>query len=353
MAHLTLQGVSKFFGSSVAVMAMDLDVPRGAFVSMLGPSGCGKTTTLRMVAGFIVPSAGRVLLDGRDITHSPVWARNFGFVFQNYALFPHMTAAGNVGFGLKARRVGRAESDRRIAAALDMVGLGALAGRYPAELSGGQQQRVALARALVIEPDILLLDEPLSNLDAALRAEMRDEIARLQRRLGITTLFVTHDQEEALSLSDLVVVMHRGELVEAAPPEALSERPQRLFTANFLGARTVLPGRAEGGIFVTAGGLRCALPPGTAQGVSHLVLRASRLDLAPAGAAVDAPLAVPVVVEEVTYLGDVRRCTVAAGTERIQLLLPTGAARPEPGAPATLVARHDAIACLTEPVGSA
>ena len=353
MAHLVLRGVSKVFGASVAVAAMDLEVPRGAFVSMLGPSGCGKTTTLRMVAGFIVPSAGRVLLEGRDITNAPVWARNFGFVFQNYALFPHMSAASNVGFGLKARRVGRAESDRRIAAALDMVGLGALADRYPAELSGGQQQRVALARALVIEPDVLLLDEPLSNLDATLRAEMRDEIARLQRRLGITTLFVTHDQEEALSLSDLVVVMNRGELVEAAPPETLSEHPRRLFTANFLGARTVLPGCAEDGIFVTTGGLRCTLPQGATPGASHLVLRASRLDLAPAGAAVDAPLAIPVVVEEVTYLGDVRRCTVAAGAERIQLLLPTGAARPVPGMPATLVARHDAIACLAEPAGYA
>jgi putative spermidine/putrescine transport system ATP-binding protein len=353
MAYLALQGVTKAFAASIAVAAVDLEVPRGSFVSMLGPSGCGKTTTLRIVAGFVAPSAGRVLLDGRDITHAPVWARNFGFVFQSYALFPHMTAADNVGFGLKARRVGRAERDRRIAAALDLVGLGALAGRYPAELSGGQQQRVALARALVIEPDVLLLDEPLSNLDAALRAEMRDEIARLQRRLGITTLFVTHDQEEALSLSDLVVVMNRGELVEAAPPEALSEHPRRLFTANFLGARTVLPGRAEGGIFVTLGGLRCALPRGATPGASHLVLRASRLDLAPAGAVVDAPLASPVMVEEVTYLGDIRRCTVAAGAERIQVLLPTGGARPEPGTPATLVARHDAIACLAEPAGRA
>lgn len=353
MAYLTLRGVSKRYGTSIAVAAMDLEVERGAFVAMLGPSGCGKTTTLRMVGGFVVPSSGCVLLAGRDITHAPVWARNFGFVFQSYALFPHMTAADNVGFGLKARRIGRAERVRRIAAALDMVGLGSLAKRYPAELSGGQQQRVALARALVIEPDVLLLDEPLSNLDAALRAEMRDEIARLQRRLGITTLFVTHDQEEALSLSDLVVVMDRGQLVEAAPPETLSEQPRRLFTANFLGARTVLPGRAEGKVFVTSGGLRCALPPGAAAGASHLVLRASRLDLAPAGAEVDAPLASPVVVEEVTYLGDVHRCTVSAGTERIQLLLPTGTARPVPGAAATLVARHHAIACLAEPAGRA
>jgi putative spermidine/putrescine transport system ATP-binding protein len=238
-----------------------------------------------------------------------------------------------------------------VAAALDMVGLGALASRYPAELSGGQQQRVALARALVIEPEVLLLDEPLSNLDAALRAEMRDEIARLQRRLGITTLFVTHDQEEALSLSDLVVVMNRGEVVEVAPPETLSERPRRLFTANFLGARTVLEGVAREGMFVTRGGLRCALPPDAAPGASHLVLRSSRLGLAAAGAVVQAPLTSSVMVEDVTYLGDVRRCTVSAGAERIQLLLPTAAPAPEPGMPATLVGHADAIACLAEPAG--
>jgi putative spermidine/putrescine transport system ATP-binding protein len=349
MTHLSLRGISKNFGANLAVAAVDLDVPRGAFVAILGPSGCGKTTLLRIVAGFVAPTAGRVLLSGRDITAAPVWARNFGFVFQSYALFPHMTAAENVAFGLKARRVGRAERERRVAAALEMVDLGPLAARYPAALSGGQQQRVALARALVIEPELLLLDEPLSNLDAALRAEMRDEIARLQRRLGITTLFVTHDQEEALSLSDLVVVMNRGELVEAAPPEALSERPRRHFTAEFLGARTVLAGRAEGGVFVTAGGLRCVLPQDTAAGASHLVLRASRLELRPAGSTADAPLASPVVVEEVTYLGDVRRCTVTAGAERILLLLPTGNERPEPGSRHLLVARHDAIACLAEP----
>jgi putative spermidine/putrescine transport system ATP-binding protein len=348
MAHLALQGVTKRFGTSVAVAALDLEVPRGAFVAMLGPSGCGKTTSLRMVAGFVVPDEGRVLLAGRDITTAPAWARNFGFVFQNYALFPHMTAAANVGFGLKVRGIGRAERDRRIAAALDLVGLRALAERYPAELSGGQQQRVALARALVIEPEVLLLDEPLSNLDATLRAELRDEIARLQRRLGITTLFVTHDQEEALSLADLVVVMDRGRLVEAAPPEQLSERPRRLFTADFLGARTVLPGRAEGGSFVTRGGLRCALPADADQGATHLVLRASRLHLAPPGESPDAPLAWPVQVEDVTYLGDVRRCTVAAGHERIQVLLPTEAGRPEPGAAATLVARPEAMTCVAD-----
>jgi putative spermidine/putrescine transport system ATP-binding protein len=269
-------------------------------------------------------------------------------VFQSYALFPHMTAAGNVAFGLKARRVGRAERDARIAAALDMVGLRALADRYPAELSGGQQQRVALARALVIEPEVLLLDEPLSNLDAGLRAEMRDEIARLQRRLGITTLFVTHDQEEALSLADLVVVMNRGEVVEAAPPETLSEQPRKLFTATFLGARTVLAGSVRDGIFVTRGGLRCALPPGADADANHLVLRASRLDLAPADAVPDAPLASRVTVEDATYLGDQRRCVVKAGEERIHLLLPSGSAKPAPGAAAMLFARQDAIACVSE-----
>jgi putative spermidine/putrescine transport system ATP-binding protein len=351
MPHLALSGISKSFGATQAVAAMDLDVARGAFVALLGPSGCGKTTTLRMVAGFVAPTTGRILLDGKDITAAPVWARRFGFVFQNYALFPHKSAAENVAFGLKARRVGRAERDRRVAAALGMVGLGALAERYPAELSGGQQQRVALARALVIEPELLLLDEPLSNLDAALREEMRDEIARLQRRLGITTLFVTHDQEEALSLSDLIVVMNRGAVVEVAPPETLSERPARLFTAGFLGARTVLPGRVEGDAFVTGGGLRCALPDGAGPTASHLILRSSRLALLQPDAAVEAPLAAAARIEEVTYLGDARRCIVAAGAERIEVLVPTGAPRPEPGAPALLVGRHDAIACIAEPGG--
>jgi putative spermidine/putrescine transport system ATP-binding protein len=348
MTHVALEGLGKRYGETVAVAGMDLAIERGSFVALLGPSGCGKTTTLRMVAGFVEPSAGRVLLEGRDITRAPVWARNFGFVFQSYALFPHMTAAGNVAFGLKARRVGRAERDARIAAALEMVGLRALADRYPAELSGGQQQRVALARALVIEPEVLLLDEPLSNLDAGLRAEMRDEIARLQRRLGITTLFVTHDQEEALSLADLVVVMNRGEVVEAAAPETLSEQPRRLFTATFLGARTVLEGSVRDGIFVTRGGLRCGLPPGADADANHLVLRASRLDLAPADAAPATPLASRVTVEDVTYLGDQRRCVVNAGGERIQLLLPSGSQRPEAGTPAMLFARHDAIACVAE-----
>jgi ABC-type Fe3+/spermidine/putrescine transport system ATPase subunit len=326
-----------------------LTVEEGELFTLLGPSGCGKTTLLRLIAGFYAPDEGEIRFDDRRVNEVPPHERGIGMVFQNYALFPHMDAAGNVAFGLKARRVSRAERDARIAAALDMVGLSALADRYPAELSGGQQQRVALARALVIEPEVLLLDEPLSNLDAALRAEMRDEIARLQRRLGITTLFVTHDQEEALSLADLVVVMNRGAVVEVAPPEILSEQPRRLFTATFLGARNVLAGQVRDGIFVTRGGLRCALPPGADARASHLVLRASRLDLAPLDAAPDAPLASPVMVEDVTYLGDQRRCTVTAGDERIHLLLSSAAAKPAPGTPAMLFARHDAIACVSEP----
>jgi putative spermidine/putrescine transport system ATP-binding protein len=353
MPHLELTSLGKRFGNSRAVADFNLAVERGSFVSLLGPSGCGKTTTLRMVAGFLAPSEGRIALDGAEITRAPVWARNFGFVFQNYALFPHMTAAENVAFGLKVRRIGRAERDARVHAALDMVGLAALAGRWPAQLSGGQQQRVALARALVIEPELLLLDEPLSNLDAALRAEMRDEIGALQKRLGITTLFVTHDQEEALSLSDLVVVMNQGRLVEAAAPEQLSEQPRRLFTAHFLGARSVLPGRAEAGLFTAACGLRVALSPQAPAQPSHLVLRASRLALLPADAATDAPLAHAVTVEETTYLGDARRCTVRAGAERIHVLLPSTQPRPAPGARMTLSAPPEAIAFLDEPAEAA
>jgi len=349
MPHLELSRLDKNFGTSRAVGDFDLVVERGSFVSLLGPSGCGKTTTLRMVAGFLAPSGGRILLNGGDITRTPVWARNFGFVFQNYALFPHMTAAENVAFGLKVRRIGRAERDQRVARALDMVGLANFAARWPAQLSGGQQQRVALARALVIEPELLLLDEPLSNLDATLRAEMRDEIGTLQKRLGITTIFVTHDQEEALSLSDLVVVMNQGRLVEAAAPETLSEQPRRLFTAHFLGARSLLEGHADGGVFTTVGGLRVALPPDAPAQPSHLVLRAARLALLPEHATTNAALLASVTVAETTYLGDTRRCTVRFNADRIDVLLPSAQPRPKPGATMTLAAPPEAIAFLHEP----
>ena len=213
----------------------NLDVEQGELVSLLGPSGCGKTTTLRSVAGFIRPDAGRIVINGRDYTYLPPNQRDIGLVFQSYALFPHLTVFYNVAFGLRMRRIPKDEVHARVTNALKMVGLEAFAGRRPAQLSGGQQQRVALARATVIEPQVLLLDEPLSNLDARLRVDMRQEIRRLQQQLGITTIYVTHDQVEAMTISDRVVVMNHGEIEQIGTPESIFAAPETVFVADFMG----------------------------------------------------------------------------------------------------------------------
>ncbi len=296
--HLVLDGLSATFGETKAVDDVTLEVGQGELVALLGPSGCGKTTTLRMVAGFVRPSGGRVLIGGEDVTGKPAHRRNMGVVFQSYALFPHLDVLDNVAFGLRMRGLGTAERRAKAGASLELVALSHLAGRYPSQLSGGQQQRVALARALVIEPSVLLLDEPLSNLDAHLRAEMRGEIRRLQQRLSITTLFVTHDQAEALAISDRIAVMDKGRLVEAGPPLSLCDHPRDAFTASFLGARTVVAaGRTRDGIF-EAPGLTCEGAPADA---SAVVLRAARLSLAdPPGN----PLKLQGVVSASAYLGD-------------------------------------------------
>ena len=212
-----------------------LDVEQGELVSLLGPSGCGKTTTLRSIAGFIQPDAGQIVINGRDYTYLAPNKRDIGLVFQSYALFPHLTVFHNVAFGLRMRRIPKKEAHSRVAKALKMVGLEAFADRRPAQLSGGQQQRVALARATVIEPQVLLLDEPLSNLDARLRVDMRQEIRRLQQQLGITTLYVTHDQVEAMSISDRVVVMNQGEIEQVGAPETIFAAPETAFVADFMG----------------------------------------------------------------------------------------------------------------------
>ncbi|NKC30782.1 ABC transporter ATP-binding protein [Falsiroseomonas selenitidurans] len=346
--HLVLDRLTKRYGSQAAVDGVALSVVRGECIALLGPSGCGKTTTLRLVAGFILPDEGHILLNGTAIEHAPPHRRQIGMVFQNYALFPHLTAAGNVAFGLEMRDVGRAERDRRVAEALAMVGLAHLADRYPARMSGGQQQRIALARALVIRPELLLLDEPLSNLDAGLRVEMREEIARLRQAAGITTLFVTHDQEEALALADRVAVMDCGRIVECAAPAALTERPRHLFTAGFLGARSVLPGRAEAGAFHTEGGFALPLPPAAPDRPSHLVLRAARLLLLPAGAGPAGALALPVVVEAATRLDDSIHYEVSAGPHRIRVHRPSAEPAFAPGAAVTLAAPPEAIAWIED-----
>src|SRR3954452_16865040 len=235
MPFLALQGLTKRFGDAAAVDDLSLTVEQGEFVSLLGPSGCGKTTTLQMIAGFVEASGGSVTLDGRDLLAMKPAERGLGLVFQSYALFPHMTAAQNVAFGLEMRRVPTAERASRVKEALALVGLAQLADRYPRRMSGGQQQRVALARALVIRPRILLLDEPLSNLDAKLREEMQIELRQIQRTVGTTTILVTHDQAEAMALSDRVVVMNAGRVEQVARPHEAYERPATAFVAAFLG----------------------------------------------------------------------------------------------------------------------
>ncbi|RMF57507.1 MAG: ABC transporter ATP-binding protein, partial [Calditrichaeota bacterium] len=235
MAQVSLQALSKSFGDVQAVCNLDLEIQEGEFFTLLGPSGCGKTTTLRMVAGFEFPTSGRIFFDRRDVTFMKPNRRNTGMVFQNFALFPHLTVFENVAFGLQARGVAKTEIKVRVEKALELVDLGSLGARKVTELSGGQQQRVALARAVVIEPGILLLDEPLSNLDAKLRAETREEIRALQRRLGITTIYVTHDQEEALSLSDRLAVLDHGVCQQVGSPAEIYREPANAFVARFVG----------------------------------------------------------------------------------------------------------------------
>jgi putative spermidine/putrescine transport system ATP-binding protein len=243
MSFLILEGVSKYYGDFGALIDMNLQVERGEFISLLGPSGCGKTTTLQAIAGLLDVTRGRIQLDGRDITHLPVNRRGLGIVFQSYALFPHMTVAQNVSFGLEMRKLPKHERDERIAQMLKLVHLDSMAERYPRELSGGQRQRVAIARALVISPPVLLLDEPLSNLDAKLREEMQFELRRIQRKVGTTTIMVTHDQAEALSISDRVVVMEAGRATQVDVPYRLYEHPKTEFISGFVGKTNLLPGR--------------------------------------------------------------------------------------------------------------
>jgi spermidine/putrescine ABC transporter ATP-binding subunit len=235
-ADVYLGGVSKSYGSVPAVRDLTLAIPRGVFFSLLGPSGCGKTTTLRLIAGFEQPSAGAVFIRGADVTAVPPYRRDFAMVFQNFALFPHLSVAENVAFGLRMRRIAGSERAGRVKEALDLVKLAGYGERYPKQLSGGQQQRVALARAIIVRPAVLLLDEPLGALDKSLREDMQVELRQLQRKLGITTVFVTHDQEEALTLSDQVAVMRDGVIEQLGPPRALYERPTTEFVAGFLGA---------------------------------------------------------------------------------------------------------------------
>lgn len=243
MSYLVLNRLSKRYGDLTAVEDLSLSVKRGEFISLLGPSGCGKTTTLQMIAGFVEPSGGSIVLDGKDVSKMPANKRGLGMVFQNYALFPHMTAAENVSFGLEMQRVKKDERQARVADALKLVGLSHLADRHPARMSGGQQQRVALARALVIRPSVLLLDEPLSNLDAKLREEARAFLRELIIRLGLSALMVTHDQSEAMAISDRILLLNNGKIEQQGTPQEMYGSPSTLFTAEFMGSNNRLDGK--------------------------------------------------------------------------------------------------------------
>jgi putative spermidine/putrescine transport system ATP-binding protein len=284
---LSLVGVAKRYGDLAAVADVSFDLPRGEFLTMLGPSGSGKTTTLRMIAGFIRPDEGQILVNGNDVVRTPPHKRHIGMVFQNYALFPHMTAERNVAFPLEMRGVGRAEAQRRAGSALELVGLDGHGTRRPAELSGGQQQRVALARAVVFEPDLLLMDEPLGALDRKLRGSMQIELMRIARETSATVISVTHDQEEALVMSDRIAIYNRGRIEQLGTAQDLYDRPASLFVADFIGDSNIFRGRA-----------------GTDGSPTALVVRPEHLTVVPAGEAGDASMRHRSgVVAQVVYLG--------------------------------------------------
>jgi spermidine/putrescine transport system ATP-binding protein len=327
-----LERVTKRFGDFAAVRDMDLDIPRGQFFTMLGPSGCGKTTTLRMVAGFEEPSEGRVLLDGDDVTGMPAFRRPTNTVFQSYALFPHRTVEQNVAFGLQRQKVDKQEIRRRVGEELERVGLASEAKRRPAQLSGGQQQRVALARALVNRPAVLLLDEPLGALDLKLRKQLQVELKRIQREVGITFIYVTHDQEEALTMSDMIAVINRGVVEQVSDPETVYERPATTFVAGFIGVSNLMPGEvvsangAGAELRLDAGPtVRTPRSGGAEPGErAHAVVRPEKLVLSTAGDG--APGGGPSVegqVESSLYLGTATQMVVKLGDgTRMTVLVP-------------------------------
>jgi spermidine/putrescine ABC transporter ATP-binding subunit len=312
-ASIRLDRVTKRFpGGVVAVAGVELTVEPGEFFSLLGPSGCGKTTTLRMIAGFEEPDEGRIVIGGRDLTHVPVHHRDMGMVFQSYALFPHRTVAENVAFGLRMRKVAKPEADARVAAALAQVKLEGYEQRRPAELSGGQQQRVALARAIVIRPPVLLCDEPLGALDRKLRQAMQVELKELQRALGVTLVFVTHDQEEALAMSDRIGVMNSGRLEQVGAPAEIYDRPRTRFVAEFIGEINLIEGTISGGRFAAADG-RGLPAPAAGDGPAALALRPEKLRIVAPGEGV-----IEGVVSDASFLGDQVLYSVAlAGGRRL------------------------------------
>jgi putative spermidine/putrescine transport system ATP-binding protein len=331
MAFLDLTHVRKAFGEIAAVEDFSLATERGEFVSFLGPSGCGKTTTLRMIAGFERPTSGSITIDGVEVTNRAPNQRNVGMVFQSYALFPNMTVAGNVGFGLKVRKRPKAEIDKRVSELLELIGLPDRGDRYPYQLSGGQQQRVALARALAIEPQVLLLDEPLSALDAKIRIVLRKEIRDIQRSLGITTVYVTHDQEEALSLSDRVVVMSQGRIEQIGTPFEIYNFPSTAFVASFVGTLNLVEARVidagSGRLSLSGQEIRTAkaITNAGAGALVTLAVRPEGMDLGPAA---EGENHLQASVVDINFLGSVVRLRLALaghadGADPIQLSLDT------------------------------
>jgi ABC-type Fe3+/spermidine/putrescine transport system ATPase subunit len=341
--EVRVEGLRKRYGTVHALRAVSLTFAAGRLTAILGPSGCGKTTLLRSIAGFVGVDAGRIRFGGDDVTERTPQERATAMVFQSYALWPHMTVFDNVAYGLRLRRLPREQVGQRVRAALALVEIGdvdAVAARKPPALSGGQQQRVAVARALVVEPRVLLLDEPLSNLDAKVRQRLRAEIRRLQRRVGITTIYVTHDQEEALAIADQVVLMHAGAVVQAGVPEDVYRRPADAFAADFLGVTTRLAGRAEAGRLQIAG--QSVPYAGPERGPVEIVLRAADLRLVPAGpppTQVSAPAALFGEVEERLFLGTHYRHYVRIGPALVMI----DGAEPVPPGPVGVMIPADAL----------
>ena len=346
--EVRLENLKRTYGPVTALNNLSLTIAPGELVALLGPSGCGKTTALRLLAGLEDADGGRVVIDGKDVTALPANRRNIGMVFQAYSLFPHMVAWENVAFGLQMRKVGTEERKRRALETLELVGLGTFANRYASQLSGGQQQRVALARALAIRPQVLLLDEPLSALDAKVRSRLRDEIRRIQLEVGITTLFVTHDQEEALAIADRVGVMQAGKLEQLGPPTDIYSRPATPFVADFVGLTNRIPGEVKFGGVEVRGTQLPLVQKDVPTGRAIALVRPEAVTIAGDGAMASGPLVGTVIA--VAFLGAVSRVTVDLGDITVLAQLATSAAsehpagtkvrlelRPDP----VLVDRHD------------
>jgi putative spermidine/putrescine transport system ATP-binding protein len=340
--EVRLQGLHRRYGQVVALDGLDLTIEPGELVALLGPSGCGKTTTLRLLAGLEDADSGRITVGGKDITHLPASKRDMGMVFQAYSLFPHMTVRENVAFGLRLRRISKSERDRRAKEMLALVGISEQADRYAHQISGGQQQRVALARALAIEPQVLLLDEPLSALDAKVRAQLRDQIRRIQLEVGITTLFVTHDQEEALAIADRVGVMRDGRIEQLGTPTEVYSRPATSFVAEFVGLTNRLAGTVAGSAVTVRGRDLPLVDPSTSPGRVTVLVRPEAVSLASNSSDESGPLAGTVIA--VTFLGATSRVTVDLGDETIMAQLPTSdAAVLSAGSRVSLTIRPDPV----------